>query len=144
MHLYINHHETSELKMKRTEEGIPLKVDCCCPSSFGCKDRQTFKACFKICTYFMLTDRSVVGNCLHNGRVTCWDNKDPISPLSAKTVQKSGMESKRMPQSCKEETKYWALLTLTCFPISLKFADKHKVRLFIYSWENLLVQMLET
>lgn len=112
MHLYVNHHETSELKMKRTEERIPLKVDYCCPSRFCCKDRQTLKVCFEICTYFMLTDHLWLGTICIMERVTCWDNKDPISPLSAKTVQKSGMESKRMPQSCKGETKCCALLTL--------------------------------
>lgn len=66
--------------------------------------------------------------------LTCWDNKDPISPLSAKTVQQWDGVQVNAPELQRGNQMLCTVnIVQTCFPVSLKFADKHEVRLFIYS-----------
>ena len=58
-----------------------------------------------------------------------WDNdRDPVSPLSAKTVQKSGMEPSEYPRAVDRNSSAMQMLALqlTPFPISLKFAEKRQ------------------
>lgn len=44
--------------------------------------------------------------------VKCWNNRDPVSPLSAKTVQKSWMEPSEYPRPVDRNSNAMQMLTL--------------------------------
>lgn len=59
--------------------------------------------------------------------VKCWDNnRDPVSPLSVNTVQKSCMEPSEYPRPVDRNSNaiQMLILKLKLSPISLKFSDK--------------------